>query len=167
MLPAQPPGVGGPQGERRGGGGRPQQPGMFAWWDSPIAGDLNLSDQQQQQIRTHTREFRNRLFDASNAIKKAEADLEDIMNEESVDQRRANDAIERVAGARAEMTRSVLQLSLRLRGVLTYPQWQELQKRVPRGGGGPPMGGPDGMGPGGREGKKRDKRADGPPGRPE
>ncbi len=145
LLLAQGPGGGPPQqGDRGRGGFRPPQGGGFAWWDSPIAADLNLSDQQQAQIRTHTREFRNRLFDASNAVKKAEAELEDIMNEENVDQKRASDAIEKVASARAEMTRSVSLMSLRLRSVLTYQQWQELQKRAPQH--------PGGMGPGGRDG---------------
>jgi len=153
-------GPGGPppqQGDRR-GGFRPQG-GNFAWWDSPIAADLNLTDQQHQQIRTHTREFRNRLYDASNNVKKAEGELEDLMNEENVDQRRANDAIEKVAAARAEMTRAMSQLSLRLRTVLTFQQWQELQKRAPQHPGmGPGPGGP------GRDGKMgRRNRNDGNP----
>ncbi|MEO8025277.1 MAG: periplasmic heavy metal sensor [Bryobacteraceae bacterium] len=148
------------QPDRPRGGGRPPS-NSFAWWDSPIAADLNLSDQQQQQIRSNTREFRNKLFDTSNSLKKAEAELEDVINEETVDQARAAAAIEKVAAARADMTRTFSQLSLRLRSVLTYQQWQELQKRAPQHPGGP-MG--PGMGrEGGRDGKMRNRRGESHP----
>ena len=35
--------------------------GFFAWWDSPIARDLNLTDSQVRQIRTTVREYRPQL----------------------------------------------------------------------------------------------------------
>jgi Spy/CpxP family protein refolding chaperone len=123
---AQPPDRGRPP-----GGG---MPGGFPWWDSPIATDLNLSDQQQQQIRNYTRGSRIKLREHKLAIDKAEAELADLMNAEAIDQQKANETIERLAMARADMTRAVSQLSLNLRGVLTAQQWQELQKRIPRPG---------------------------------
>ena len=127
----------------------------FPWWDSPIARDLNLTTDQQQQIRSVIREYRPRLVDLRGAVEKAEGDLEDVFNEDHVDQRRSNEAIERLASARAELTRVLSQMSLRLRGVLTTEQWRELQKRQPlrprmgrpgiRGGrpGNPPAEGPN------------------------
>ena len=34
-----------------------QGPGMFAWWDSPIARDLKLKDEQNKQINAVLREY--------------------------------------------------------------------------------------------------------------
>ena len=35
--------------------------GDFPWWDSPIAQNLNLTPEQQKQIRGTVREFRDRM----------------------------------------------------------------------------------------------------------
>lgn len=126
---------------------------MFPWWDSPLARDLNLTADQEQQIRSTQREFRPRLIDLRAAAEKAESELEDVYNDERIDQKRASDAIERLANARAEMTRAVSQMSLRLRSVLTADQWRELQKR--RAEQGPPW---RGHGPG-----RPMRRGPGPP----
>jgi Spy/CpxP family protein refolding chaperone len=107
--------------------------GFFAWWDSPIARDLNLKEEQNQQIREVVRSYRNKLIDQRSAMDKAEGDLEDIFNDDKIDQRKANDAVERLAGARADMSRTMSQMSLKLRGILTADQWRELQKRMPKG----------------------------------
>ncbi|HET8549613.1 MAG TPA: Spy/CpxP family protein refolding chaperone [Bryobacteraceae bacterium] len=123
---------------------------MFQWWNSPIARDLNLSSDQQQQIRSTLREYRNRVIDLRAAVDKAEGELEDAFNEERVDERRAADAIDRLANSRAEMTRVISQMSLRLRAVLTPEQWRELQKRRQQGAPGPGMYRRPGRGPGAR-----------------
>lgn len=106
--------------------------GFYNWWDSPIAKDLNLSDDQMKQIRAVVRDYRTRLIDARAAVEKAEAEMEDAFNDDSFNQARAGDAIERLVAARSELTRSFSQMSLRLRAVLTNEQWAELQKRRPR-----------------------------------
>jgi Spy/CpxP family protein refolding chaperone len=62
-------------------------------------------------------------------VKKAESDLDDVFNEDTVDQRRGFEAIDRLTKARADMTRSVAEMSLRMRALLTPQQWQELQRR--------------------------------------
>ena len=43
--------------------------------------------------------------------------------------KRANDAIEHLATARGELTRTISQMTLRRRTILTDEQWQELQRR--------------------------------------
>lgn len=106
--------------------------GFYNWWDSPVAKDLNLSDDQMKQIRAVVRDHRVKLIDARAAVEKAEAELEDSFNDEAFSQARAADAIERLVAARSEMTRSFSQMSMRLRAVLTSEQWTELQKRRPR-----------------------------------
>ena len=127
------------------------------WWDSPIVSTLNLSDGQQKQIRSTISDYRNRLVDVRATVQKAEGELQDIFNDDFVDQRRANDAIDRLANSRGELTRVLSQMDLRLRTILTTQQWQELQRRG-RG----PRPGLDGRGPGGGGGfGKGNRRRDG------
>jgi Spy/CpxP family protein refolding chaperone len=106
-----------------------QGPREFGWWDSPIVNTLNLSDGQRKQIRSTISDYRNRLVDLRAGLQKAEGDLQDIFNDDPVDQRKANEAIDRLANSRGELTKVLSQMDLRLRMVLTAQQWQELQSR--------------------------------------
>jgi Spy/CpxP family protein refolding chaperone len=63
--------------------------GAFPWWDSPLVRDLNLTEDQQQQIKNTVREYRNKLIEARAAAEKAEGDLNDVYEEDRIDQRRA------------------------------------------------------------------------------
>jgi Spy/CpxP family protein refolding chaperone len=106
--------------------------GFFPWWDSPVAKDLNLSEDQTKQIRSVVREYRSKLIAQRAAVEKAEGEFEDQFNDDLFDQRRAGDALERLITARGDMTRSLSQMTLRLRAVLTADQYRELQKRRPQ-----------------------------------
>jgi Spy/CpxP family protein refolding chaperone len=125
------------------------------WWESPIVKNLDLSDAQTKQIQATVSDYRDKLRDLRAAVNRAEADLQGALNEDSVDQRRANEAIEQLVSARSELFRTTSQMDLRLRTVLTAQQWQELQSetrgRILRPGGrrgrgvnGPPPGPPPG-----------------------
>lgn len=118
-----------------------QMPRGFAWWDMPIARDLKLSEEQNSQIKVIVREYRSRLIDLHASEQKAGAEFDDLINDDNVDLNRANDAIERMVSVRGDLMRTISQMSVRLRKVLTPQQWQELQKRRPR------MGPPQGEGP--------------------
>jgi Spy/CpxP family protein refolding chaperone len=107
---------------------------LFPWWDNPLSQDLNLTDLQRNQIRAVVKEFRNHLVDERAAVEKAEGELEDVFSEDTVDQRRAAEAIDHLTAARGELTKSLAQMSLRMRTVLTAQQWQDLQRRQGRGG---------------------------------
>lgn len=125
--------------------------GIFNWWDTPIARDLNLSEAQRDQIRNTVRDYRSKLIDLRAAVDKAEIEVEDAFNEDTLDQQRATAAIDRLAAARGDMIRVFSQMSLKMRTVLTQEQWRELQSRRPRmtpGQGNPPMRGPMRRGPG-------------------
>ena len=100
-----------------------------AWWNSPIVQNLDLSETQRKDIRGTVREYRGHLLDLREAVQRADSDLEIALGESPVDQRKANDAIEHLATARGELTRTLSQMTLRLRTILTSDQWQELQKR--------------------------------------
>jgi Spy/CpxP family protein refolding chaperone len=90
---------------------------------------LDLTDTQRTQIRSVVREYRGRMLEVRSAVQKAEADLDAVFNEDTVDQRRGAEAIERLTKARADMTKSVSEMSLRMRALLTPQQWQELRQR--------------------------------------
>lgn len=103
--------------------------GFFPWWDSPLASGLDLTDAQRAEIRSVIGEYRGRMLEVREEVQKAEGDLDAVFNEDTVDQRRGSEAIDRLTKARADMTKSVSEMSLRMRAVLTTQQWQELQQR--------------------------------------
>ena len=106
--------------------------GFFPWWESGLVRDLNLNEEQQRQIQATVREYRDKMIDLRAAVQKADALVEDLMNEEKPDTRRTNEAIEKLVSTRSELTRVFTQMGFRLRGVLTQEQWRELQRRRPR-----------------------------------
>jgi Spy/CpxP family protein refolding chaperone len=106
--------------------------GIYAWWSRPqIARDLNLSAAQREQIRATVQQFRPHLLNVRAAVNQAEEALADQFNRNPVDPGKTNEAIERLVDARSDLTRTLTQLSLKLRLVLTEEQWQELQRRRP------------------------------------
>jgi Spy/CpxP family protein refolding chaperone len=151
---------------------------FFAWWDSPIVKDLNVTDDQQKQIKTIVHDYRNKLIDLRAAVEKADGNLNDILNEDKIDMKRATGAVDKMAAAKAEMNRNVTLMSVSLRAVLTPVQWRELQKRQPHpngmmpgrpGGMGMPGPGMPGMGPGPMNGQgpnQGPRHNQGPPNRP-
>ena len=108
------------------------------WWNSPLVQNLDLSEAQRKEIRATVRDYRGHLMDLREAVQRADGDLEIALGESSLDQRKANEAIEHLASARAELTRTISQMTLRLRTILTNEQWQELQKRQAERRPGPP-----------------------------
>ncbi len=109
-----------------------------AWWNSPIVQNMDLSEMQRKEIRGTVRQYRGHLMDLREAVQRADSDLEVALGENPLDQRKANEAIERLATARGELTRTLSQMTLRLRTILTNEQWQELQKRQSERRGAPP-----------------------------
>jgi len=104
----------------------------FPWWESPLARELNLTDEQREKITAILKESRAEIIDKRAAVEKAEAEVEDLFAEPVLDQARAQQAIDRLVAARGELTRAFTELSLKLRVVLTQEQWKELQQRRPR-----------------------------------
>ena len=106
--------------------------GIYAWWSRPeIARDLNLTPAQRQQIRATVQQFRPHLLNVRVAVNQAERELGAQFDRSPVDPAKANDAIERLVDARSDLTRTLSQLSLKLRTILTEEQWRELQRRRP------------------------------------
>jgi hypothetical protein len=106
-----------------------QNRAQFPWWNSPVATQIGLSPAQTQHIRQIVRSYRDRLFDARNNVQKAEAALEDVMNDSEMNADSAKPIIERVAQARANSSRVFLEMSTHIREVLTLDQWRQLVQR--------------------------------------
>lgn len=106
---------------------------LWAWWNNQVVVQkvLNLTPQQQQQVRQIVRQYRPRLIDIRADVAKAEIDLETQFNHDPVDQTKANQAIEHLIAARSELTRTLSEMSLKLRVMLTEAQWQQLQHLRP------------------------------------
>jgi Spy/CpxP family protein refolding chaperone len=106
-----------------------QNSANMPWWTSDVVHDLGLTPAQTQRIHQIVRSYRDRLFDARNNVQKAEAALEDVMNDSEVNPAAAKPVVERLADARAASTRVFTEMSIQLRSVLTIDQWRELRKR--------------------------------------
>ncbi len=105
-------------------------PTSFPWWNNPVANGINnLTDAQTKQISATVSEYRDRLRDLYAQVNTAESGLEEIFNQETIDQRKADQAVDQLANARGDLTRTLSQMSLKLRTVLTAEQWQDLQNR--------------------------------------
>lgn len=124
----------------------PRSPTSFPWCNNPVANGLNLTDAQTKQINATCSEYRDTLRDVYAQVNAAENNLEVIFNQDSIDQRKATQAINQLANAHGDLTRTVSQMSLKLRNVLTAEQWHALQDQQQRGRGAPRRRGP---GPGG------------------
>jgi Spy/CpxP family protein refolding chaperone len=101
------------------------------WWTGQTIRELNLNPDQIGRMRATLKEYRPRLLESRTAVQKAEADLEAVFNSDPMDTQKANEVIERLVAARAALSRTHSQLGLKLRGVLTLQQWQEVEKRFP------------------------------------
>lgn len=109
--------------------------GFYAWWSKPVVTrQLNLTNVQRQQIHAAVMQYRPRLIDIRAEVNKAEIDLQAQFDHDPVDQARANEAIERLIAARSDLTRTLSQMSFKLRSVLTEQQWRDLQRLRPRPG---------------------------------
>ena len=106
--------------------------GMFPWWSRPeIARNLNLTPTQRQEIRGIVQQYRPHLLNVRQEVNQAEQDLVQEFNSNPVNPDKANVAIERLVDARSDLTRTLSQLSLKLRLVLTDDQWRQLQQERP------------------------------------
>jgi Spy/CpxP family protein refolding chaperone len=106
-----------------------QNTANMPWWTSDVVHDLGLTPAQTQKIHQIVRAYRDRLFDARNNVQKAEAALEDFLNDPEPNPAAAKPVIDRLAAARANSTRVFTEMSIQLRSVLTINQWRELRKR--------------------------------------
>jgi Spy/CpxP family protein refolding chaperone len=105
---------------------------FYAWWNKPeIVRDLNLTPGQREQIRATVQQYRPHLLNVRAAVNQAELDLAAQFDHSPVNPGKTNEAIERLVDARSDLTRTLSQMSLKLRLILNEQQWQTLQRRRP------------------------------------
>ncbi len=140
----------------------------FPWWEGRFSQDLDLSGDQRAEIRKIQQKYRDSMIDQRAATEKAEARLEDLFHDDEIPTAASKSAVDALVDARGAMTRSLTEMSIELRQVLTTDQWASLERKRrqmrsrmmrDRGGRGRPrrpgLSGHEGRGP------------DGPPPRPE
>ena len=105
---------------------------LYPWWNNRlIVRQLTLRPIQVQQIRGAINQYRARLLKGRANVIEAEENLEQQFNRDPVDADKTREAIEQLITARSEMTRSLSELSLKLRLLLTPDQWKQLQRLRP------------------------------------
>lgn len=105
---------------------------LYPWWNNRlIVRQLNLRPSQVQQIRGAINQYRARLLKGRANVLEAEDNLEQQFNRDQVDSDKTREAIEQLITARSEMTRSLSELSLKLRLLLSPDQWKQLQRLRP------------------------------------
>jgi Spy/CpxP family protein refolding chaperone len=105
---------------------------LYPWWSNKvIVQQLNLSRAQVEGIRGAVMQYRARLMKARANVLEAEQNLEEEFNRDPVDQDKTRQAIEQLITARSDLTRSLSELSLKLRVLLTPEQWKQLQRLRP------------------------------------
>ena len=97
------------------------------WWENPVAAGLTLTDAQRERITGIARDYRDRLQEKRAEANRAERALQEIFDADVVDNARGQAAIDRLARARADLTRDVSRMTLQMRTVLTGEQWRALQ----------------------------------------
>jgi Spy/CpxP family protein refolding chaperone len=106
--------------------------GPRPWWDSEVSRELNLTEAQTKQIHQTQKDFRPRMQELRTDVNKAETEMDALFNEDPIDQAKANEAINRLVAARAELTKAVSQMDLKLRMILTAQQWADLKEKQRR-----------------------------------
>jgi Spy/CpxP family protein refolding chaperone len=105
---------------------------LYPWWSNKIiVQQLDLTPPQVRQIRAAVTEAQPHLLEVRAKVLRAEQGLEDQFNSDPVDQNKTNQALEQLIAARTDLTRSLTELSLKLRVLLTAQQWQQLQRLRP------------------------------------
>jgi Spy/CpxP family protein refolding chaperone len=105
---------------------------LYPWWGNKlVVKQLDLTPPQVRQIRAAVTEAQPHLLEVRAKVLRAEQNLEDQFNNDPVDQGKANQALEQLITARIDLTRSLTELSLKLRVLLTAQQWRELQRLRP------------------------------------
>lgn len=105
---------------------------LYPWWgNKPVVKQLDLAPAQVREIRAAVTEAQPHLLEVRAKVLRAEQNLEDQFNNDPVDQGKANQALEQLIAARIDLTRSLTELSLKLRVLLTAQQWRELQRLRP------------------------------------
>lgn len=106
------------------------------WWKRPrIAAAINLTAEQSREIEAIFVRDRSRLIDLKADLEKKQAELQDVMDDQSADRRAVAQRIDTLENARAELQKARALMFLDMRRVLRQEQWdclREIQVQVRR-----------------------------------
>jgi Spy/CpxP family protein refolding chaperone len=129
-------------------------PGGKFWTNTDLAQKIGLTPAQIQQMEKIFQDSRLQLIDRVAAVRKAEVQLEPMVQADKPDEAQVLAQIDKIAQARADLEKTNARMMLGIRQVMSAEQWTKLKAEAPREmrfrrevrrqGGGP--GGPGGPG---------------------
>jgi len=98
------------------------------FWDNPrIAAALKITPDQQKAMDKILFEHREKLIDLEATLKKAELDMEPLMNADQPSKAAIEAQIEKVVAARGALEKANANFLLAIRLKLTSDQWQQIK----------------------------------------
>lgn len=98
------------------------------FWDNPrIAAALKITPDQQKAMDNILFEHREKLIDLEATLKKAELDMEPLMNADQPSKEAIEAQIEKVVAARGALEKANANFLLAIRLKLTSNQWQQIK----------------------------------------
>lgn len=98
------------------------------FWDNPrIAAALKITPDQQKAMDNILFEHREKLIDLEATLKKAELDMEPLMNADQPSKEAIEAQIEKVVAARGALEKANANFLLAIRLKLTSDQWQQIK----------------------------------------
>jgi Spy/CpxP family protein refolding chaperone len=99
------------------------------WWKRPrLAAAIGLTDEQSRDIEAIFVRDRGRLIDLKGDLEKRQAELQDVMDDESADRRVVAQRIDALENARAELQKARALMFLDMKRVLRQEQWERLRE---------------------------------------
>jgi TonB family protein len=97
------------------------------WWkNSQIVKQMQLKESQVAQIEQVFMSHQNKLISAKVELEKRELQLKTLMQAEPIQEAQAQNAIEQIAMARAELEKANSFMMLSIRKILSKEQWNKL-----------------------------------------
>jgi Spy/CpxP family protein refolding chaperone len=99
------------------------------WWKRPrVAAAIGLTEDQSREIEGVFIRSRGRLIDLKADLEKKQADLQDVMDDESADRRVVAQRIDAMENARAELQKARALMFLDMKRLLRPEQWERLRE---------------------------------------
>lgn len=102
--------------------------GMREWWNNPqLAQKIGLSDQQKQQLDKIHQDGLLKMIDLRADLEREQVILHPMLRTYSPDENQVLAQVDKVAQARAALSKQRIETMLASRKVLTEAQWKQLQ----------------------------------------
>ncbi len=102
---------------------------LGTWWrDSQVVRGLQLQDTQIKQIEQAFLEHRPLLKNLTDDLERQETILQSLINNNSLDEKKAAAQIDQVTAARAKLEKENSMMALDIRRAVSYDQWRKLQE---------------------------------------